>query len=173
MANTRGDDRCPRSRSQITALSESGCDTMAMAVADRVASHRRTPPDWFGPWLATRRRRIGWSFRVAEQRTGVSAGHLCKLEKGQRCPSATVANAIADAYRMSENDRERLLSVAVWDAGRDFTLDGYIARKKTRPVDCESGASAPTCGDGHCGHKVGTQGAMTSSSSRAGLLPID
>jgi hypothetical protein len=91
-----------------------------VAETDAAWSTRHTPPEWFGAWLAGFRRRVGWSLRVAERHTGVSAGHLCKMENGLRCPSTSVAYDIAHAYRMRGEDLDTLLSVAVSGAGRDY-----------------------------------------------------
>jgi hypothetical protein len=44
------------------------------------------------------------------------ADHLSKA----RCPSTSVAYDIAHAYRMRGEDLDRLLSVAVTGAGRDY-----------------------------------------------------
>jgi hypothetical protein len=91
-----------------------------VAETDAAGSTRHTPPAWFGAWLLRFRRDLGWPLRVAERNIGVSAGYLCKMENGLRCPSTSVAHDIAHAYRMRGEDLDTLLSVAVSCAGRDY-----------------------------------------------------
>ena len=91
-----------------------------MAETDAAWSTRQTPPEWFGEWLASFRLARRWSYRVAEKKTGVAAGHLCKLEHGLRCPSRSVAYDLAAAYEMDGPDLDQLLSVAVTAHGRDW-----------------------------------------------------
>lgn len=60
----------------------------------------------------------GWSYRQAERKTGVSAGHLCRLEHGQRVPSVAVAELLIDQFHLCGPIVDQLLEVAVSDAGR-------------------------------------------------------
>lgn len=95
-------------------------DDFYVVETDAAWSTRHTPPEWFGPWLSGFRHDRGWSLRRAQKAIGVSAGHLCKMENGLRCPSASVAHDIAEAYRMGPNDLRVLLSVARPYVGRDY-----------------------------------------------------
>ena len=63
----------------------------------------------------------GWSYRQAERKTGVSAGHLCRLEHGQRVPSVAVAELLIDQFHLCGPIVDQLLEVAVSDAGRSET----------------------------------------------------
>lgn len=80
---------------------------------------RRVPPAGFGPMLRTARERAGLGQREAARDLGLSAGYMAHLEAGERCPSATVADRIADLLGLDQAEREQLLAAAVDDAGRD------------------------------------------------------
>ncbi len=73
----------------------------------------------------------GWSYRQAARRLGVSAGHLHHLDHGHRLPSATVARALIDGYRLTADVAAALLAQAVPDAGRDSPP--YRAGHGSRP----------------------------------------
>jgi transcriptional regulator with XRE-family HTH domain len=69
--------------------------------------------------LRAARLRLGLSLRGAAALTSVSAGHLSKLEHGQRCPSADVAQALIDGLQLDSDLAARLLAEARYDAGRN------------------------------------------------------
>lgn len=83
---------------------------------------RRTPPPWMGELICTARLRAGLRGREGARLAGVSAGYLVDLEVGRSCPSTTVARALADAFAMTETERDVLVAAAVTDAGRDHPL---------------------------------------------------
>ena len=59
------------------------------------------------------RRRAGLTFRQAAPRIGISAGYLCELTKGRRCPSTWVAEDIIAELPMTAGAAEELRIVAV------------------------------------------------------------
>jgi transcriptional regulator with XRE-family HTH domain len=83
---------------------------------------RRTPPPWLGELIRTARMRAGLRGREGARLAGISPGFLCDLEVGRSCPSTSVARALAEAFKMTEAEREPLLAAAVSDAGRDHPL---------------------------------------------------
>jgi transcriptional regulator with XRE-family HTH domain len=80
---------------------------------------RRTPPPEFGPTLLAGRIAAGLSGREAARRVGITASYLRALETGTRCPSASVAELIADVLELDAEARAVILAGAVSDAGRD------------------------------------------------------
>ncbi|MCX5170567.1 helix-turn-helix domain-containing protein [Streptomyces antibioticus] len=80
---------------------------------------RRTPPPEFGPMLRAARERAGLGVRETARQAGLSAGYLTNLEHGSRSPSRSTAQRLADTLGMDEDERARVLAVAVSDAGRD------------------------------------------------------
>lgn len=83
---------------------------------------RRTPPPGLGELIRTARMRAGFRGREGARLAGVSPGFLCDLEVGRSCPSVTMAQALADAFEMTDEERAHLLAAAVPDAGRDHPL---------------------------------------------------
>lgn len=83
---------------------------------------RRTPPPWMSELIRTARMRAGLRGREGARLAGISAGFLCDLEVGRSCPSVTVARMLAEAFTMTEDERDRLVAAAVSDAGRDHPL---------------------------------------------------
>lgn len=73
-----------------------------------------------GAGLRDARLTLGLSFRAAARRAGVSAGYLCQLEHGSRCPSVAVADALVDALRLDGATADRLFCEARPDAGRSW-----------------------------------------------------
>ncbi|MER7309937.1 helix-turn-helix transcriptional regulator [Streptomyces griseoluteus] len=49
---------------------------------------------------------------------GLSQGYISNLERGQRTPSLTVAEALADVLGLSLRECQQLYAAAVTDAGR-------------------------------------------------------
>lgn len=83
---------------------------------------RRTPPPELGPMLAAARMRRGLRGRECARLIGISPSYLVGLETGQRCPSVTVAERLAEVLALDEAERAVLLTGAVHDAGRDHPL---------------------------------------------------
>ncbi|MET9392433.1 helix-turn-helix transcriptional regulator [Streptomyces sp. NPDC006624] len=80
---------------------------------------RRVPPADLGALLRVAREQMELRQVEAAFLAGVSRSHLANMEAGRRLPSVSVARALADVLCLEGGDRERLLSVAVDDAGRD------------------------------------------------------
>ncbi|WP_353070585.1 helix-turn-helix transcriptional regulator [Actinomadura opuntiae] len=63
------------------------------------------------------RRRAGLSQRRLAAAVGSGRPHLANLEAGRRAPSHALADALAYALELTQDERERLLAEAVPDAG--------------------------------------------------------
>lgn len=81
---------------------------------------RRTMPADVGRTLQDARLRAGLRLREAARVVGISHSHLFRLEACMRVPSLTVAIMLADALALTDDERTRLLTFAVTDAGRDW-----------------------------------------------------
>jgi transcriptional regulator with XRE-family HTH domain len=81
---------------------------------------RRVPPATLGPMLAAARLRAGLRGRECARLAGVDAGYLVRLESGQRVPSRTVAEILAEVLQLDQAERGQLFAVAVDDAGRGY-----------------------------------------------------
>ena len=81
---------------------------------------RRTMPPEMGEQLALWRERAELSLRGLGRRTGVDFSYLSKIEAGKRCPSAAVAQALARALGLSEEETKLLEGSAVPDHGRSY-----------------------------------------------------
>lgn len=79
---------------------------------------RRVPPADLGPLLHMARLRARLTVTEAARRAGVDRSYLSNLEAGRRVPSAAYAAALADVLVLTDDERARLLEVAVGDAGR-------------------------------------------------------
>ncbi|MEU6703869.1 helix-turn-helix domain-containing protein [Streptomyces wuyuanensis] len=69
--------------------------------------------------LRQARLRAGLGFRQAARLAGISHSHLNWLETGRRCPSASTAEQLATALRLTAEEREALSAASVRGAGRD------------------------------------------------------
>ena len=76
-------------------------------------TYRREIGPRLGGEIDAARRRAGLTFREAAQQIGISAGYLCELTKGRRCPSREVTESIILVFPMSAGAAEKLRSVAV------------------------------------------------------------
>jgi hypothetical protein len=94
---------------------------------------RRDLPADVARALRLGRRARGWSLRVAARNLGVSAGHLCHIERRQRAPSSVVAEILIDGYRLGPFDAGRLRAVAVRDAGRASPWKLGVATRRPEP----------------------------------------
>ena len=81
---------------------------------------RRTMPTEVGRMLAEARLRAGLRGRECARLAGVDAGYLVRLESGQRVPSRTVAEILAEVLQLDQAERGQLFAVAVDDAGRGY-----------------------------------------------------
>lgn len=79
---------------------------------------RRTPPDGLGEMLRTAREELGLSQGQVAAAVGVRPDYVSKLERGLRCPSALVADALAVLLDLDAAATELLAAAAVDDAGR-------------------------------------------------------
>lgn len=102
---------------------------MSGPTQDAARCGRHVPPDGLGPMLRAARTRTGLSLRALGRRAGLSAGYLCMLESGQRCPSVSTASALADALGLDREEWAVLFDAAVHGAGRD-----YPGRAAKRPA---------------------------------------
>ena len=83
-----------------------------------VIRQRRTPPDGFGAALRQAREDAGLSQGAVALAAGVRPDYISKLERGLRCPSAQVADALASVLRLNVVARALLAAASVDDAGR-------------------------------------------------------
>ncbi|MGN6872250.1 MAG: helix-turn-helix transcriptional regulator, partial [Solirubrobacteraceae bacterium] len=83
-----------------------------------VRTVRRLLPRDLAAALRVARERLGLSRRDAALLAGVSADYLGTLERGRACPSVPVACELAATLSLDPALTERLMRVAVPDAGR-------------------------------------------------------
>ena len=69
--------------------------------------------------LAAARRRRGWSYRRAAERTGLGPGYLHALEHAQRCPSTAVAEVLVAGLGLDAAEAAALRAATVAGVGRD------------------------------------------------------
>lgn len=81
------------------------------------APHRILDPD-VAALLRQHRQARGWSYRLAQKRTGISYGYLANLEAGRRVPSVVVAETLISAYRIQGPDAAAVRAVALEGVGR-------------------------------------------------------
>jgi len=93
-------------------LRDTGVVLEAEATAETV--WRRTLPEVLARRLAEARRASG-SFRTIAQRVGITHGYLHQLTRGVRCPSRSVAVAMAAELHLDEETSQWLLRLAVPD----------------------------------------------------------
>ncbi|NUQ96388.1 MAG: helix-turn-helix transcriptional regulator [Streptomyces sp.] len=79
---------------------------------------RRTPPVGLGDALRRARENAGLSQGAVAAAVGVRHDYVSKLERGERCPSANVAEALAVVLNLSASGAALLEAAAVDDAGR-------------------------------------------------------
>lgn len=100
---------------------------------------RRIPPAGLGNLLRTARERAGLGLREAAREAGLAPGYVAHLEDGSRCPSRTVAEQLAAALKLDDDEQAQLYAAAVTDAGRD-----HPARTATEfPEGIQSRLTAP------------------------------
>lgn len=80
---------------------------------------RRTPPAGLGTMLAEARTRRGYGLRQTARLAGIPHPHLWRLERGERVPSRSVAELLAQVLALDESERAELFAAAVVDGGRD------------------------------------------------------
>lgn len=79
---------------------------------------RRLPPAGLGAMLRAARERRGLSQRRVAEAARIGRSYLAHLEADRRVPSVAVAVGLAEVLGLDGDERVRLLSVAVADAGR-------------------------------------------------------
>jgi transcriptional regulator with XRE-family HTH domain len=93
-----------------------------------VIRERRTPPAGLGDALREARRIAGLSQGAVAAAVGVRSDYVSKIERNERCPSVSVAEALAAVLNLSATAAALLKAAAVGDAGRSHPW------RKSRPV---------------------------------------
>ncbi|MET9762054.1 helix-turn-helix transcriptional regulator [Streptomyces sp. NPDC006372] len=83
-----------------------------------VTRQRRTPPAGLGEALRQARDEAGLSQGAVAAAVGVRPDYISKLERGERCPSVKVAQALASVLELRAAGSALLSAAAVDDAGR-------------------------------------------------------
>jgi transcriptional regulator with XRE-family HTH domain len=78
---------------------------------------RRTPPPGLGDALREARLQVGLSQGDVAAAVGVRPHYISKLERGERCPSECVAQALAVVLELGAAGAAMLSKAAVADAG--------------------------------------------------------
>ena len=86
---------------------------------------RQIPPAELGVVLRAARVRAGRGVRETARLAGVSASYLSALERGLRCPSVPMAEALAQVLPLFDDERRVLLGAAAPGVGR-----GHPARAR-------------------------------------------
>lgn len=79
---------------------------------------RHTPPAGLGEALRQARETAGLSQGMVAATLGVGHDYVSKLERGQRCPSAKVAESLTAILNLGATGAALLAAAAVGDAGR-------------------------------------------------------
>lgn len=85
-----------------------------------LSGHRHEPPDYLPGLLVAGRRRTGRNQTAAARAAGVSRSYLSRLERGQRCPSIVVADALARSLHLTDAERSAVCAAGVEGVGRDW-----------------------------------------------------
>lgn len=97
----------------------------------------------FGSLLKYLREQKGYSLKEMEEKTGVSAGYISRMETGERkAPSIPIVQLLADALDVeltelldvSNNKTDEAKSISTLLLTNDFTIDGVIAGKKVKEI---------------------------------------
>lgn len=80
---------------------------------------RRTPPAGLGEALRQARETAGLSQGAVAGAVGVRPDYVSKLERGERCPSVSVAQALARILNLTAAGAALLFAAAVDDVGKD------------------------------------------------------
>lgn len=97
----------------------------------------------FGSLLKYLREQKGYSLKEMEEKTGVSAGYISRMETGERkAPSIPIVQLLADALDVeltelldvSNNKTDEAKSISTLLLTNDFTIDGVIAGKKVKEL---------------------------------------
>jgi transcriptional regulator with XRE-family HTH domain len=124
---------------------------------------RRLPPPEFGPALAAGRAAAGLGVRAAARRCGVSPGYYSLLESGQRCPSVSVARALADGLHLEAAARDVVEAAGLPNAGRDSPQQ--VRARERAALAARLGVTVRT---GSLGLRVQARRAGGASSAAAG-----
>ncbi|MFJ5155748.1 helix-turn-helix domain-containing protein [Streptomyces sp. NPDC088353] len=79
---------------------------------------RRVPPAGLGEALRQARENVGLCQREVAAAVAVRPDYVSKLERGERCPSAQVAELLRAVLELSVESAALLSDAAVDDAGR-------------------------------------------------------
>ncbi|MFF7884321.1 helix-turn-helix transcriptional regulator [Streptomyces sp. NPDC020794] len=79
---------------------------------------RRTPPAGLGEALRQAREAVGLSQGAVAAVVGVRSDYVSKIERNERCPSVSVAEALAAVLNLGTTAAALLEAAAVGDAGR-------------------------------------------------------
>jgi transcriptional regulator with XRE-family HTH domain len=93
-------------------------DTHIVDCMQTVIRERRTPPTGLGEALRQAREEAGLSQGAVAAAVGVRPDYVSKLERGERCPSAKVAQLLAAVLELGAAGSALLSAAAVDDAGR-------------------------------------------------------
>lgn len=97
----------------------------------------------FGSLLKYLWEQKGYSLKEMEEKTGVSAGYISRMETGERkAPSIPIVQLLADALDVeltelldvSNNKTDEAKSISTLLLTNDFTIDGVIAGKKVKEI---------------------------------------
>jgi len=93
--------------------------------------------------LSARRASLGWNRSEASRQTGVSRRMILALERGERRPSVSLADAIICAYRLDGDAADVVRSAALPHVGRDSPFrHGYRRARQDPPETRHRYASA-------------------------------
>lgn len=92
---------------------------------------RHAPPGYLPDLLVKGRRRSGRSQSAAARAAGISGSYLCRLEQGQRCPSITVADALARTLHLTNAEKAAVIAAGLDGVGRDWFPNGHLGRPNT------------------------------------------
>lgn len=97
----------------------------------------------FGSLLKYLREQKGYSLKELEEKTGVSAGYISRMETGERkAPSIPIVQVLADALDVdltelldvSSDKSDEAKSISTLLLTNDFTIEGVIAGKKVKEI---------------------------------------
>lgn len=131
----------------------------------RESTGRHLPPPEFGPALAAVRAAAGLSLGQAAARCGISRGYWWLLETGQRCPSQSVARALAAGLDVDDAARAVIEGAGLPGRGRDNAMRQPAGTWRTQ--NNRNGPSGlSSTGWGRRGGRGGYAAASTGESSR-------
>ena len=79
----------------------------------------------FGEFLREKRRERGMSQRELAQKAGIHYSYLSRLENGERLPNKQICQRLADALGLSNEEREKLLSLAFVKSEKEILVRDF------------------------------------------------